>query len=112
MIDNRQEQIRLLARQLKIPTVANYNDTIRQCPPLTGTVKSYAQIGQRHNRNWLGEGRTDLWDVRLGCRSAGCQLFVKGGEATCEALDGQLAVCHLRQVTVICSVFFPIHLLQ
>ena len=39
-------------------------------------------------------------------------MSVKGGEATCEALDGQLAVCYLRQVTVVCSVFFPIHLFQ
>lgn len=35
MIDPRQEQIRLLARQLKIPTVANYGETIRQCSPDT-----------------------------------------------------------------------------
>ena len=25
---------------------------------------------------------------------------------------GQLAVCYLRQVTVVCSVCFPIHLFQ
>ena len=42
------------------------------------------------------------WHVRLGCRSAGRQLSVKGGEATCEALDGRLAVCYLRQVTAVC----------
>lgn len=31
MIDSREEQIRLLARQLKIPTFANYPDILRQC---------------------------------------------------------------------------------
>ena len=30
MIDTKEEQIRLYARQLKIPTFANYADTIRQ----------------------------------------------------------------------------------
>lgn len=31
MIDSREEQIRLLARQLKIPTFGNYPDILRQC---------------------------------------------------------------------------------
>ena len=31
MIDSREEQIRLLARQLKIPTFASYPDILRQC---------------------------------------------------------------------------------
>ena len=35
MIDLKEEQIRLYARQLKIPTFANYTDTIRQCAPDT-----------------------------------------------------------------------------
>ena len=35
MIDTKEEQIRLYARQLKIPTFANYADTIRQCAPDT-----------------------------------------------------------------------------
>lgn len=33
MIDTREEQIRLLAKQLKIPTFANYMDVIRQSQP-------------------------------------------------------------------------------
>ena len=36
MIDTREEQIRLLARQLKIPTFANYQDVLRQCKPNAG----------------------------------------------------------------------------
>lgn len=35
MINTKEEQIRLYARQLKIPTFANYVDTIRQCAPDT-----------------------------------------------------------------------------
>lgn len=31
MIDSREEQIRMLARQLKIPTFGNYSDILRQC---------------------------------------------------------------------------------
>ena len=31
MIDSREEQIRLLARQLKVPTFGNYPDILRQC---------------------------------------------------------------------------------
>ena len=36
MIDTREEQIRLLARQLKIPTFANYQDVLRQSKPNAG----------------------------------------------------------------------------
>ncbi len=36
MIDAKEEQIRLYARQLKIPTFANYQDTLRQCKPDAG----------------------------------------------------------------------------
>ena len=35
MIEPNDEQSRLYARQLKIPTFANYADTIRQCSPDT-----------------------------------------------------------------------------
>ena len=35
MIDTKAEQIRLYARQLKIPTFAHYADTLRQCTPDT-----------------------------------------------------------------------------
>ena len=31
MIDSREEQIRMLARQLKIPTFGNYSNILRQC---------------------------------------------------------------------------------
>lgn len=68
-----------------------------------GTVKSYAQIRQRHDRNRFGGIRTGFRHVRLDCRSAGRQLPVKGGKATCEALDGLLAVCYLCQL----KGFFP-----
>lgn len=33
MIDAREEQIRMLAKHLKLPTVANYMDIVRQCKP-------------------------------------------------------------------------------
>ena len=33
MIDAREEQIRILSKHLKLPTVANYMDIIRQCKP-------------------------------------------------------------------------------
>ena len=33
MMDAKEEQIRLYARQLKIPTFANYRDILRQCKP-------------------------------------------------------------------------------
>lgn len=33
MIDAREEQIRILAKHLKLPTVANYMDIVRQCKP-------------------------------------------------------------------------------
>lgn len=33
MIDAREEQIRILAKQLKLPTVGNYMDIVRQCNP-------------------------------------------------------------------------------
>ncbi len=33
MIDAKEEQIRILAKQLKLPTVANFMDVIRQCQP-------------------------------------------------------------------------------
>ena len=36
MIDAKEEQIRLYARQLKIPTFANYQDALRQCKPDAG----------------------------------------------------------------------------
>lgn len=36
MIDAKEEQIRLYARQLKIPTFANYQDALRQCKPEAG----------------------------------------------------------------------------
>jgi len=36
VIDTREEQIRLLARQLKIPTFANYQDVLRQSKPNAG----------------------------------------------------------------------------
>lgn len=36
MIDAKEEQIRLLARQLKIPAFANYQDVLRQCKPDAG----------------------------------------------------------------------------
>ena len=33
MIDTREEQIRLLAKQLRLPTFANYMDIVRQARP-------------------------------------------------------------------------------
>ena len=33
MIDHREEQIKLLAKQMKLPTFANYNDILRQAKP-------------------------------------------------------------------------------
>ena len=33
MIDTREEQIKLLAKQLRLPTFANYMDIIRQARP-------------------------------------------------------------------------------
>ena len=33
MIDAKEEQVRILAKQLKLPTVANFMDVIRQCRP-------------------------------------------------------------------------------
>ena len=33
MIDHREEQIKLLAKQMKLPTFANYNDILRQANP-------------------------------------------------------------------------------
>ena len=50
----------------------------RQAHRLRGTVKSYAQIRQRHLWSWLGEGRTGRGHVRLGCRAAGGLLPTPG----------------------------------
>ena len=33
MIDHREEQIKLLSKQLKLPTFANYTDILRQAKP-------------------------------------------------------------------------------
>ena len=33
VIDHREEQIKLLAKQMKLPTFANYNDILRQAKP-------------------------------------------------------------------------------
>ena len=33
MIDTREERIKLLAKQLRLPTFTNYMDILRQCKP-------------------------------------------------------------------------------
>ena len=40
MIDHREEQIKLLSKQLKLPTFANYTDILRQAKALIGKYRT------------------------------------------------------------------------
>ena len=51
MIDPKEEQIRLYAKQMKIPTFADYNDLLRRCPPGTDFSDFLLQLLIRENES-------------------------------------------------------------
>ena len=76
---------------------------------LSRVMRKFASVTRRKR---FVVRRTGLRHVRLGCRTAVGWASVKGGEATCEALDGRPPDCYLRQVCLGRIGRFAIHLLQ